>query len=226
VSGNSLSLGRAATRIIEWGRSHSDDFPWREPRSAYASAVAEIMLIRTPPEQVLPVYERFLSKYPDVATLAQAEVGDIAALIKPLGLRWRAERLSSMARHICQERGGSFPDTQEELEGVPGIGPYAAAAVLLFYYGRRGVLVDANSVRLIERYSGRAFSGEARRNKELIGLMDQLTPDDHAAARCFANGFLDFMRRMCSPAQPACDECFLSSECHYGQQRVRSSYSG
>ena len=175
------------------------------------------MLIRTPPEQALPVYECFLRTYPDVQALCAATVSDVHSVIGSLGLRWRAERLVSMGTYIVEECGGCFPDSAQALERVPGIGPYAAAAIMLFYYRRRGVLVDSNSVRFVQRYYGRSFPGEARRNREVIRIMDELTPRTGAAAVAFASGFLDLMRTVCRPGTPVCGECPVADSCHHQQ---------
>lgn len=206
-------MQRAARQIIKWGQRHSTDFPWRHPPSPYHSAVAEILLIRTPPDQALPVYREFIRCYPSVEELNMVSQAEIAEAISSLGLRWRAERLSSMAEHIVEERGGEFPRTVEELQEVPGIGFYGASAIVLFAYRERAFLVDANTVRFIERYYGRSFSGEARRNKELMAVMDKLTPDDPESAIAFAEGFLDFMREVCRPVNPSCEDCQLAPHC-------------
>lgn len=190
-------------------------FPWRCPPSAYASAVAEILLIRTPPEQVLPVYRQFMRQYRCVTALYKADISEVASLIMPLGLRWRAESLTRMAAFVVEELAGKYPNTFRELQHVPGIGPYVASAVLLFYYRKRAVLVDANSVRFIHRYFGHVYSGEARRNRALIARMDALTPHDESEAVCFGESFLDFMRDVCRSSLPLCYTCPLNVNCAY-----------
>ena len=208
-------MDEVAQQIIQWGKEHCADFPWRHPETPYESAVAEILLIRTPPEQILPVYQALLDDYPTVARLNEASQQEIFHRIESLGLRWRAERLGAMAQYIVEVRGGEFPRTLEGLQDVPGIGFYAASAIMLFAYRKRAFLVDANSVRFIERYYCRTFSGEARRNKQLIAAMDELTPDNPATAIAFAEGFLDFMRDVCRPVNPLCNECCLSDGCRH-----------
>lgn len=214
------SFNRVAEQIIEWGNENRRDFPWRSPETPYESALAEILLIRTPPEQVLPVYDRFLERYPGVEALANATQEDIQSLIESLGLRWRSERLHAMARYVVDECGGTFPSTFEGLQDVPGLGHYSASAVMLFYYHRRAFLVDSNSVRFIERYLGCQFAGEARRSKDLMTLMDALTPSENEAAVRFAGGFLDFMREVCRPSQPLCHECVVRRDCQHGQKEL------
>ncbi|MFW6016661.1 MAG: DNA glycosylase, partial [bacterium] len=105
------------------------------------------MLIRTPPEQVLPVYKKFVDKYPKLEDLYRAELDDIEKTIKSLGFKWRAKRLKRMAEYIIEKTNGKFPCNLKELKRVPGIGEYTAAAILTFSYKKRAVPVDSNTVR-------------------------------------------------------------------------------
>ncbi|MBW2109721.1 MAG: hypothetical protein JRI36_13825 [Deltaproteobacteria bacterium] len=205
-------------KIIVWGKEGVEDFRWRNPRSPYESAVAEIMLIRTPAEQAAPVYLDFLKRYPTVYDLDLATEGDIAEVIFPLGLSWRAKKLKAMADYLVNELKGQFPDTLGGLMEIPSIGPYTAAAIMTFYFRKRAVLVDANTVRFFKRFFGWKPPGEARRNRELISRMDQMTPDGQRAV-LFNVSFLDFMRKVCRsrPGQPLCDECLLEADCQHAQ---------
>lgn len=206
-----------AEKMMKWGQTNCDNFPWRNPGSPYESAIAEIMLIRTPPEQVLPVYQKFLNCYPQIGDLYESLESDIIDVIESLGLAWRAKRLRCLADYIMEELKGTFPETKEELEDIPGIGPYAAATISIMYYNKRAIMVDSNTVRFFERYLGRVYRSEARRDKRIFEDMDRLTPEDNSKVKVFACSFIDFMRNICSPAPSGlfCENCIIRPSCHY-----------
>ncbi len=195
--------------LIKWGKENIDNFPWREPESLYELVVAEIMLIRTPPEQVLPVYNNFLKKYPDEKSLAREKLIIIEKRIRSLGLKWRADRLKSMATFLCEHK--LFEDADiNKIKKIPGVGDYTGAAILIYFYNKRAVPVDSNTVRFFERVYDQDFSGEARRNKNLRMMMDRLVPEKEKASVEFNEAFLDFMRKVCTPEKPLCNECALA----------------
>ena len=203
-------------RLIEWGYENRDDFPWRNPDSLYESIVAEIMLIRTPAEQVLPVYLEFLNKYPDAESLYLISIDKIEEEINELGLKWRAKRLKEMARYfVIHDITDKINLSIHELKKIPGVGDYTASAVITYLYNKRAVPVDSNTVRFIERFYDKNFSGEARRNSDLYNIIDNLIPDKDKDAVIFNESFLDFMRKVCQPKNPKCKGCPLRDICLY-----------
>ena len=204
-------------KMIEWGEHNTDEFPWRNPESPYEIIIAEIMLIRTAAEQVEPVYLNFLDRYPDIYTLHQSEETEILDMIEELGLKWRAERLKQFANYVVTEKDGTFPDVQDELEKIPGIGSYVAASTLTFHFRKRAIMIDSNTVRFFKRYNGIIFDGEGRRSSDLESRMDELVPEKDRRATEFNESFLDFMRKVCraSPEKPACSTCMLNDGCIY-----------
>lgn len=209
--------------LIEWGEHNTDDFPWRNPESPYEIITAEIMLIRTAAEQVEPVYLNFIDKYPDIYELHRSKKTEILDVIKKLGLRWRSERLKEFADYVVTEMGGAFPDDRNELEKIPGVGPYVAAGTLTFHFRKRAIMIDSNTVRFFKRYSGIIFDGEGRRSNDLKSRMDELVPDHDRMAAKFNESFLDFMRKVCraSPEKPACSTCTLNDGCTYYSENNR-----
>jgi len=205
--------------LIEWGEGNTDDFPWRDPSSLYKIIVAEIMLIRTPPEQVLPVYQCFLENFPDESRLNNAEFSIIENLIEPLGLNWRAERLKKMAEYLVDYPGLENPSVKK-LKNIPGVGNYAASAILIYYYEMRALPIDSNTVRFMSRVYDKNFSGEARRKKELKSMMNELVPEENHKSVKFNEAFLDFMRKICTPRAPNCGECNISKFCLYDEKSV------
>ncbi len=109
-------------RLAEWAASNLRDFPWRRTADPYSIFVAEFLLQKTVAATASPIYEAFLIRYPTLDALVVASVADIASLLQPLGLSFRAERLCNSARIIADKYGGSIPTSEAELLLLPGIG--------------------------------------------------------------------------------------------------------
>lgn len=196
-------------RILLWGRGHFADYPWRKTTNWFHALVAEILLQRTSAEQVVPVYNSFVARFPHPASLAEADVAQVEAVIAPLGLRSRAKLLPELARRVS-EAHAEMPLDIESLRRLPGVGPYAAAAFLSLHAGRRAPIVDANVVRLYGRYFGFCTGPGTRRNKALLQLAERLTPEKKY--RDFNYGLIDFTRAICRP-KPQHDRCPLATRC-------------
>ena len=119
-----------ARRLLDWAEQHLRDYPWRSTSDPYSILVAEFLLQRTDADTVVPIYEIFLFRYPTLDKLAIAPVEDIAKLLQPLGLFFRAERLSQTAKIIREKYKGEIPQEETELLKLPGIGKYTARAIL------------------------------------------------------------------------------------------------
>lgn len=142
-----------ADKITEFRRSILDfyerdgrDFPWRHTVKPYEILVSEIMLQQTQTERVLPKYLAWLERFPDVQTLAAAPLADVLALWSGLGYNRRARFLQQACRLISERiaKGGTFPDTADELDALPGIGPYTARAVCTFAFNKPEVFIETN----------------------------------------------------------------------------------
>jgi len=198
-----------STRIVLWGRSHFADYPWRKTTNRFHALVAEILLQRTRAEQVVPVYNRFVARFPHPASLAEADVAQVEAVIAPLGLRWRADLLPQLGRRLSEAHEEMPLDTQS-LCGLPGVGPYSAAAFLSLHAGIRAPIVDSNVVRLYGRYFGFSTGPGTRRNKAFLRLAERVTPDRNY--RDFNYGLIDLTRAICRP-KPQHDMCPLATRC-------------
>src|SRR5512141_1172139 len=113
----------------EWFDARARDLPWRRDRRPYAVWLSEIMLQQTRVETVIPYFERFLSRWPDVGALAAAEIDDVLHLWSGLGYYRRARQLHAAAREVAERRGGAFPAEAEALRELPGVGAYTAGAI-------------------------------------------------------------------------------------------------
>ena len=207
VRDNSRSIARA---VLKWGRAHFQEYPWRHTSSPWLGLIAEIMLARTRAVSVVPVWIEFSSRYPTPEDLLSAPAGEPENLIESLGLRWRAPLVRSLARNLA---GHDVPRDPHELEQLPGVGRYVAAAHASFHGNRRAVTVDANVVRLITRMTGREYGPETRRERWLNDLAGDMTPV--RAFRDYNYGILDLSMTVCI-RKPACDECPVIKFCSYG----------
>ncbi|MBP3709985.1 MAG: A/G-specific adenine glycosylase [Treponema sp.] len=130
--------------ILENYRLHGRDFPWRNTRDAYKILVSEMMLQQTQTLRVLPKYEEWLKVFPDARTLADAPLSLVFALWSGLGYNRRAKYLQEACKAVCTEYGGAFPTCREELQKLPGIGPYTAGAVSTFAFNNAEVFIETN----------------------------------------------------------------------------------
>ena len=138
-------------RIVEWYARHRRDLPWRGTRDPYAIWVSEIMLQQTRVDTVIPYYISFMGRFPVIQALATAPLMEVLKAWENLGYYSRARHLHRASQKVVGEFGGKVPETRSELLGLPGIGPYTAAAILSFAFEKNIAAVDANVVRVLCR---------------------------------------------------------------------------
>ena len=141
-------------RLLEWYAANARDLPWRRTHDPYAILVSEIMLQQTQVAVVVPYYERFIARFPDVRALAHAGVDDVLALWSGLGYYSRARNLHLAAREVMQAHSGEFPRDFETLVALPGVGRSTAAAIAAFASGERRAILDGNVRRVLARHAG------------------------------------------------------------------------
>jgi A/G-specific adenine glycosylase len=142
-------------RLLAWYDRHRRVLPWRPVSGGradpYAVWLSEIMLQQTGVKTVGPYFEKFLARWPDVEALGRASLDDVLRMWAGLGYYSRARNLHACAVAVLRDHGGMFPDTEEGLRGLPGIGPYTAAAIAAIAFGRRTMPVDGNIERVVSR---------------------------------------------------------------------------
>lgn len=211
-----LKMTEVSKKIIINHKLYNRDFLWRHTRDPYKIMIAEFMLHRTKAEQVKPVYQEFLKKYPDVRALAKANLEDVSLVTKHLGLHWRAAHFIDACRFIEDEYKGIFPETREELLKIPGVGDYVAGAILAVCYRKPEYVIDSNIARFINRYYGLHLSGEIRRKKIIIERAKDFFKCEVPDKLLFS--VLDFTALVCKPRNPDCLNCILNKECAYSQE--------
>ena len=206
----------AAAPLLAWYDAHARDLPWRVPPGSdavpdpYRVWLSEVMLQQTTVAAVTDYFHRFTTTWPTVHDLARAEDRDVMAAWAGLGYYARARNLLACARIVSREMGGRFPDTEDGLRALPGIGGYTAAAVAAIAFGRRAVVVDGNVERVMARLHAVATPlPEAK--PDLHAAADALTPDrrpgDHAQA------VMDLGATICTPRSPSCVLCPVADHC-------------
>jgi len=198
-------------RLLRWFRENGRNYPWRQSTDPYRVLMAEIMLQRTKADQVLPVYLSFIERFPTPRALAMAPPDEIRKVFASLGLMWRAERVMKLGAVLMSDHRGRVPDTREELLSLPGVGEYAADAVLCFAYGRNVAVVDANVCRVIGRVFGLKPRGEARRDPRYRSIVQGMIPGERARESNWA--LIDLASLICPPRNPKHMECPLLKIC-------------
>ena len=194
------------TALLEWFSAHARPLPWRVEPSPYHVWLSEILLQQTRIVAVLAAYQRFLALYPTVEALAQSDDATLMKLWEGLGYYSRARNLKKCAK-VVAERGG-FPRTAQELQELPGIGPYTAGAISAIAFNQRAVAVDGNVVRVLSRLLGRTLTRE-----ESTELLSPWIPDGQSGA--FAQAWMELGEVVCLPhGTPHCDQCPLRTHCN------------
>ncbi|NWG86230.1 MAG: A/G-specific adenine glycosylase [Hydrogenophilaceae bacterium] len=209
---------RFATHLIAWQRRHGrHDLPWQGSREPYAVWLSEIMLQQTQVETVIPYYQRFRARLPEVAALAAASEEEVLALWSGLGYYSRARNLHKAAKIIVQDFGGIFPREFDQIMSLPGIGRSTAAAIAAFAFGERRAILDGNVKRVFCRLFGvEGWPGEKPVENRLWALADSLLPSHDLGA--YTQGLMDLGATLCRRSKPACVVCPFSEECVANRQ--------
>ena len=167
------------TRIfLEWWNKHKRDFPWRYTKDPYSILIAEMLLRKTTAKQVEKIYDEFLAKYPNPKSIAEADKNELKEMLKPLGMEHkRAELFKKLGTSVEEKHNGQIPLELEELLKLPGVGMYAANAVLSFACSKDVPLLDTNFIRVIQRVFGiKSEKSRARDDRKLWEFAKTLIP--------------------------------------------------
>jgi A/G-specific adenine glycosylase len=206
-------------KLLAWYDRHHRELPWRvSPVAAKAGTradpyhvwLSEVMLQQTTVQAVKPFFAKFLALWPKVADLAGAPVEDVMAAWAGLGYYARARNLKKCAEAVAAEHGGVFPDTEDGLRKLPGIGDYTAAAVAAIAFNRPAAVMDGNVERVISRLYAidEPLPGSKPQMKAKVAA---LTPSDRPGD--FAQAMMDLGATICTPKRPSCILCPLREDC-------------
>ncbi len=203
---------RLRAKLLEWYLKNRRDLPWRRTRDPYAIWISEIMLQQTRVETVLPYYERFLARFPDVRSLARAPEADVLALWSGLGYYSRARNLKEAASILARESAGVIPQDAPSLRRLPGIGTYTAAAIASVAFGRPAAAVDGNVVRVLSRIEGlRGRRGSPRLHREVSRVAEALASGPRPGD--WTQALMELGATICLPRAPLCARCPARTPC-------------
>jgi len=199
-------------KLRAWFRRRGRALPWRLSRDPYRIWVSEVMLQQTRAAAVVPYYERFLARYPDLQALARAPEAEVLESWSGLGYYSRARNLRRAAQEIVGAREGKMPRTWQEWTELPGVGPYTAAAVASIAFGDPVAVLDGNVARVAARLTDyRRETGSARSREYLRGvavaLLDRRNPGE------FNQALMELGATVCLPRSPRCGLCPVRSHC-------------
>jgi A/G-specific adenine glycosylase len=200
-------------KLLAWFAQFQRDLPWRRSRDPYRIWISEIMLQQTRVAAVIPYYERFLARFPNVQALAAAPEEEVLRVWSGLGYYSRARNLQHAAKQIVAKHGGEFPQTKEEVVELAGIGEYTAAAILSIALGKKLAVLDGNVARVVARLD--AVRGDLRgpgRWRELQRRADELL--DCEAPGDWNQAMMELGATLCTPRAPQCLLCPVQRFCN------------
>ncbi|ABL80009.1 MULTISPECIES: A/G-specific adenine glycosylase [unclassified Nocardioides] len=200
--------------VLQWYDEHARDLPWRRAEAGpWSVLVSEFMLQQTPVARVLPVHEQWLARWPQPADLAAESAGEAVRAWGRLGYPRRALRLHAAATAILERHDGAVPSSYDDLIALPGVGDYTAAAIAVFAYGRRHVVLDTNVRRVLTRtLQGVEFPAPSvtRAERELALAV---LPADEPTAATWSVAVMELGALVCTAANPRCADCPVARLC-------------
>ena len=210
-----------APGLLEWWDAGHEDLPWRQNRDPYAVWVAEIMLQQTQISTIIPYFQRWMAKFPDVETLAAASLDEVLKLWEGLGYYSRARNLHAAANTVCGEYGGQIPQGVNELMKLKGIGRYTAGAIESIAFDRPAPVLDGNVIRVISRlWDVEQDVTKSATRRQLWHLAEQMVDPERPGD--FNQALMELGQKLCLSALPLCQRCPLSTLCLSRQRGTQS----
>nr|WP_250654956.1 A/G-specific adenine glycosylase [Alkalimarinus coralli] len=199
--------------ILKWFDQHGrKNLPWQLDKSPYRVWVSEIMLQQTQVSTVIGYYNRFMSRFPTLAELANADEDEVLRHWAGLGYYARARNLHKTAKLILNSYNGEFPNTHSEIESLPGIGRSTAGAILSLSLNQRAPILDGNVKRVLARYHGiEGWTGHTSTAKELWHWAEVYTPATRFSD--YTQAMMDLGATLCTRSKPNCPQCPINSTC-------------
>jgi A/G-specific adenine glycosylase len=205
-------LRRFRQRLRNWYRKHAREMPWRSDPDPYRVWISEIMLQQTQVATVIPYFERFLERFPDLQVLAAADEQEVLRWWEGLGYYRRARQLHRAAVQIVEEHQGVFPQEQAALLALPGIGRYTAGAILSIAFEQREPILEANTIRLLSRLLLlRESPASSASQQRLWQLAELLLP--RVQVGTFNQALMELGSLVCVPQDPDCQSCPVRELC-------------
>ena len=203
-------------KILAYYENNKRDLPWRTEQdnnqNPYFTLVSEIMLQQTQVNTALVYYAKFIKKWPNLNSLAKANIDEVLTMWSGLGYYNRAKNLLKAAKIISKKYNGVIPDKYEDLISLPGIGKYTASALISFAFGKFSVVIDTNIKRFIVRLYGLNKNDKLYKTK-LDEIGKKLFFKSNSGK--FAQAIMDFSSDICTKRNPSCTKCFLNTDCKF-----------
>jgi A/G-specific adenine glycosylase len=219
-----VSPRQFAQAVLTWfdqhGRKH---LPWQQPITPYRVWVSEIMLQQTQVNTVIPYFERFMLRFPDIASLANASEDQVLQLWSGLGYYSRARNLHRSALQVMQYHDGELPADLTVLQTLPGIGRSTAGAILAIATGQKTAILDGNVKRVLTRFHAiSGWPGQTDIAQQLWAIAERYTPAQRAAD--YTQAIMDLGATLCTRTQPTCSCCPLANHCQAHQMQQPTLY--
>ncbi len=201
--------------LVNWFGHNARDYPWRRTSDPYAILVAEVMLQQTQIATVLDrgFYARWLERFPDFTTLAEAREDEVLKTWEGLGYYRRARNLQRLAQEVIEQHGGVFPQEPAVILGLPGVGPYTAGAVASFAFGLAEPIVDGNIARVLSRIYSDATPVDSTAGAKLLWERSKALVQSTRDPRALNSALMELGQTHCTPTKPACDLCPVRAQC-------------
>jgi A/G-specific adenine glycosylase len=193
--------------LLDYFDGSARSLPWRGSSDPYAIWVSEVMAQQTRIDTVIPYYERWMARFPDIAALAGADTDDVLRHWQGLGYYGRARNLHTAARVVRERHGGELPSSYDDLLDLPGVGEYTAGAVSSIAFGVRAPAVDGNVRRVLARLYDEARPSAAWLRRRAAALVPGDRPGD------FNQALMELGARVCTPRAPRCAVCPVAAHC-------------
>jgi len=207
-----MSAAQFPKAILRWfdqhGRKH---LPWQQNKTPYRVWISEIMLQQTQVTAVIPYFERFMQRFPDLPALANASVDDVLHQWAGLGYYSRARHLHRAAQMLTEKFAGKFPDNLDDLQLLPGIGRSTAGAILSIAFQQRATILDGNVKRVLARYLGITTPIDRAVENQLWETATAFTPAKRSAD--YTQAIMDLGATLCTRSKPECARCPLVANC-------------
>ena len=206
--------------LLGWYEKEKRDLPWRRSRDPYAIWISEIMLQQTRVETVRDYYRRWMARFPDIRSLAKADLDTVLKLWEGLGYYSRARNLHKAAWLITDEMGGIFPTSYKQILALPGVGPYTAGAIASIAFGQPTPAVDGNVLRVMSRI----FALPEIDQTGVQTAIKQQVADHFPSGRegDYTQALMELGALVCVPRRPLCDSCPLTGQCQAYAQNCQS----
>lgn len=222
-AGKSVAFDFSGAVLAWFDQCGRKDLPWQIDRTPYRVWVSEVMLQQTQVATVIPYFERFMARFPDVIRLADAPLDDVLHHWSGLGYYARARNLHKAARLIRDQYAGVFPVSFDAVQELPGIGRSTAGAILALACDQRHSILDGNVKRVLARFHAvSGWPGNAKVLERLWQLAEAATPDQRVAA--YTQAMMDLGATVCRRGRPQCDACPVQTACAAHRQGTTAAY--